>query len=504
MALRTCWVLAASCSRSCCRDSIAPMKRALSRKNLWEASPPVFKAVVGRALRMVPIRYLLGMDFARRYEFLQDAQWWDTERIRDYQLKRLKRILTLAYESTEYYRESLQSVGFEPGDFKEISDLAGLPTINRNTVRANLHRMMTKPADHRTVDYVTTSGTGGSPLALYMDSTRHAPEFAHLAVSWLRVGYRPGMPMAVLRGKPVPLDRSGMRHCYDGIMRQDYYSSFHLCPEQMRLYVRHMHKARPAFLHAYPSSAYTLSRFMANEGLSYPPSVRAILLESEPVYPHQARYTEEHFPLRVFSSYGHTEKLVLAAECEHSRLYHVWPTYGYCEVLDAGGQPVRSGERGEITGTGFINEVVPFIRYRTDDYATFAGTACRECGRQHLLLADVRGHRSQEFLVTRDARTIIAWTMLNMHDDTFDGIIRFQFVQEQAGYARLLMVPAPRPAKYDLDRIRRHLEQKVCGQIEIELHICEEIPPAKGGKNPIVIQRTPGIEALLSQYEKGE
>lgn len=189
------------------------MKRALSKKNLWEASPPVVKAIVGKALRMVPIRYLLGMDFVRWYEFLQDAQWWDTERIRDYQLKRLKRILALAYESTEYYRESFRSVGFEPGDFKELSDLAGLPTINRDTVRANLHRMLTKSADHRTVDYCTTSGTGGNPLAFHMDSTRHAPEFAHLAGSWARVGYRPGMPMAVLRGELEQLARDlGIAH----------------------------------------------------------------------------------------------------------------------------------------------------------------------------------------------------------------------------------------------------------------------------------------------------
>jgi hypothetical protein len=80
--------------------------------------------------------------------------------------------------------------------------------------------------------------------------------------------------------------------------------------------------------------------------------------------------------------------------------------------------------------------------------------------------------------------------------------VRFQFVQEQAGRARLLIVPATGPPKYNLDRIRRHLAQKLRGQIEIELDIRKEIPAAKSGKKPLVIQRTSGIEALLGQYER--
>ena len=36
------------------------MKQAISRKNLWEKTPWAVKATVGRALGIVPQRYLLG------------------------------------------------------------------------------------------------------------------------------------------------------------------------------------------------------------------------------------------------------------------------------------------------------------------------------------------------------------------------------------------------------------------------------------------------------------
>lgn len=41
----------------------------------------------------------------------------------------------------------------------------------------------------------------------------------------------------------------------------------------------------------------------------------------------------------------------------------------YVEILDAAGQPVPEGERGEITLTGGFNFCLPLLRYRTDDQA---------------------------------------------------------------------------------------------------------------------------------------
>ncbi len=477
------------------------MKHAFSRKNLWERSHPLVKTVVGSALAFLPPSLLLGRRFRQWQRFVREAQWWSVEQYRDYQFQRLMKILTLAYERTPFYHEHFRQVGFEPGDFKDLDDLSGLPMIDKETVRQNLQAMMTVPATNLSVDYTTTSGTGGNPLCFYMDSSRHAVEFAHLATSWERVGYHPGDSMAVFRGKPVPLNRSGMYYEYDPLLRHHRYSTFHMTQEQMERYIKHMDTVGPKFIHAYPSAAYTLTRFMSHRSLRFPPSVRAILLESEPDYPYQRDFMQGQFSIRVFSSYGHTEKLVLAAHCEHSSLYHVWPTYGYCEILDERGSPVSIGQRGEIVGTGFINEVVPFIRYRTDDYATVVGQGCAACGRNHLLLDSIRGHRTQEFLVTHDRQAIIAWTALNMHDDTFDGIIRFQFVQDVPGLVELRMVPAGGPARYDLARIRRHLESKLKGMIDVTLTICDQIPPNKSGKKPIVVQRVSGIEHLLREHE---
>ncbi|GIK16944.1 MAG: capsular polysaccharide biosynthesis protein CapK [Planctomycetota bacterium] len=463
------------------------MKRAWSRKNLWERSPRWLKRVVGAGLGAVPLSWILGRRFRERHRFILSAQRWSADRVRAYQVEQLKRILTLAYERTSYYRRTFDEAGFDPHGLREPEDLRRLPTIDRTTLTEHLGDMLTCDAGSPGVDYVTTGGTSGSPLAFYIGAGRSSLEYAHLTAAWSRVGFSPGDTLAVFRGRLVGEEGAGLRHEYDPLLRQHFYSAFHLTDEMMARYVEHVRGIGPCFLHVYPSSADALARFIRRCGVRPPDNIRGILAESEIVYPEQRRLSEDVFQCRYFSCYGHTEKLVLAAECEHSTDDHVDPFYGYAELLDESGRPItEAGRRGEIVGTGYINTVVPFIRYRTGDFAELAGEGCAACGRAYLRLRGIAGHRTQEMLIASDG-SAIAWTAVNMHDDTFDRVRRFQFHQRRPGQAVLRIVPAAGFGPADLRRIREHLGRKLSGRLTIEPEVCEDIPLTARGKATYVV-----------------
>jgi phenylacetate-CoA ligase len=465
------------------------MKRAISRKNLWESAPTFVRQMIGTLLEPVPSHWLLGRTFIRSRQFIREAQTWTAEQAREYQLSRLRPVLQLAYDKAIYYRRSLAAAGFHPGDLKSLDDLARLPTLDRNTVVQHIGEMCTKSVRDRDVDYGSTGGTGGMPLFFYMNAGRSAVEYAYLVTSWERVGYRLAMPMAVLRGRRVRADRTGLYHEYDPILRHHYYSVFHASDEHLARYLRHMKTLGPCFLHVYPSSVAALAQFIRRTGTPPPSNVRGVIAESEMVYPAQRAMVEETFGCRYFSGYGHSEKLVLAAECEGSTDYHVWPTYGYFELLDEQGRRVtRPGQRGEIVGTGFMNPVMPFIRYRTGDWATYVADRCEACGRQHTLIRDIGSHRIQEVLVTLDGSEI-SWTALNMHDDTFLHVRQFQFLQEAAGRAVLRVVPDERFGATDMDRIRRQLGDKLDGRVSLTIEPVPVIPLSGRGKAIYVDQR---------------
>lgn len=433
--------------------------------------------------------WLLGRRFREQRERVRTAQWWSAERARQHQLERLREILTLACEKTIFYRRMFDAAGLQPDRLQSLEQIQRLPTIDKGVVNDNLADMCTKSVSSADVDQISTGGTCGSPLYFYANASRSLVEYAYLTSSWCRAGYKLDMPMAVLRGRVVRADRDGFYHEYEPILRHHHYSSFHMSDENMGRYIEHMATIGPCFLHVYPSTVAALARFLLRTAMPAPGNVRGIIAESEIVYPEQRKMVEEVFGCRYFSCYGHTEKLVLAAECEHSTDYHVWSTYGYFELLDEDGESVTTpGRRGEIVGTGFINTVIPFIRYRTGDWATYVADRCEACGRAQPIIRDIRGHRTQEVLIAADGSEI-SWTALNMHDDTFARVRQFQFTQRVPGQAVLRIVPGERFGEEDVDRIRRNLGRKLDGQLTFTTERVDAIPLSARGKAIYVDQR---------------
>ena len=465
------------------------MKKALSRKNIWSSTPRFLKSSLGRVLGTIPPRWLLGKRYREQCSFVRKAQWWSQDRIKEYQYQQLKAIITLAYTETIFYRNLFNSCGFHPGDFKSLDDIGYLPTIDRHMIPDDLQCMCTKSIQCLDIDFGTTGGKSGIPLRLYFDANRSSVEYAYLTTSWERIDYKVTLPMAVIRGKSIRSDRDGLWYDYDPILRHHYYSSFHMSDENMKRYLEHIATIGPCYLHVYPSTIVALARCVLRLKLPVPRNIKGAIAESEIVYPEQREMIEHVFGVRLLSCYGQTEKVVLAAGCEHANDYHVWPTYGYFELLDEEGNQVTTpGRRGEIVGTGFINTMMPFIRYRTGDWATYVGERCTGCGREHVVIRDIRGHRTQEILIAADGSEI-SWTALNMHDDTFINVRQFQFVQDTPGEAVLSMVPADGFNGSDTERIKRNIGRKLNGQLTFTIKLVDAIPLTPRGKTVYVDQR---------------
>jgi phenylacetate-CoA ligase len=467
------------------------MRRALSRKNLWARTPRFVKSLVGRAAARIPVPYILGARFRAALAFAREAQRWPAERAREYQLARVRELCLLAYEKTDYYRRAFRQAGFVPGDLKSLDDLSALPTIDKETIRTNMSSMCAVSPGSSGVDYVATGGSSGEPLRFLIGSDRSAIEYAYLVASWERAGYRLGLPLAVFRGEVVRPQRDGLRHEHDPLLRRHYYSNFHMSAEDIRRYLGHIATLGPCYFLAYPSAINTMARFLEESGTPAPPNIRGILAGSENVYDDQRTRAKSVFGLRLFSWYGHSEKLVLAAECEKSAEYHVWPTYGYFELLDPHGHAVTTpGQRGEIVGTGLINTVIPFVRYRTGDYAVLSGQTCKACGREQTVLSRIEGRWPQGDLTARDGSPI-SMTAFNVHDDTFEAIRGFQFFQSQPGRAVLRVVPVRPLSREDRERLVSRVNARLQGQVHVTLDVRGELQLTPAGKQLRVVRDGP-------------
>lgn len=465
------------------------MLKCVSKKNLWENLPQPLKKRLGILIGIIPLPILLGKNYRKWDRIVETSDRWEKEKVENFQIQQLRSICNLAYEKSKYYRASFDRMGFHPADLKQLYDLEKLPIIDKHVINNNSDAILTVKPSTPGLDYVSTGGSSGNPLRFLIGSDRSAIEYAHLARSWMRIGYKHKIPKAVLRGQIVASDPLKMPYAYDPLLRNHLYSSFHLNDETMLLYLKHISTIGPCFLHTYPSSLNILVRYITRSKLTPPDNIKGLLLESENVYSEDRKAAEKLFGVRYFSSYGHSEKLVMASECEHSSNYHVFPTYGYCELIDDKGNPVNTpGQEGEIVGTGYINRAMPFIRYRTGDYATYVGDYCNSCGRNQLIIKDIRGHRTMETLVAKDG-ALIPYTAVNTHDDTFEEVLQYQFVQSVKGQAILKIVPSKKDHNINESKIQKQIESRLQGQLSITIDFVDKIALTSRGKSVYVDQK---------------
>jgi phenylacetate-CoA ligase len=177
----------------------------------------------------------------------------------------------------------------------------------------------------------------------------------------------------------------------------------------------------------------------------------------------------------------------MAASMPDDDRYFFWPQYGHFELVNIAGEAVtRPGEFGEIVGTSFDNSVMPFIRYRTGDFAVLSDTP-HPALPGYPVCERIEG-RLQEFLVCRDQRLISITTMGAAHFEKMAEVQELQYEQHQPGLVTLKVVSA-RPLNGDLvAEITRTVSEKTQGGCDVLVKRVERIERTGRGKHRMLIQ----------------
>ena len=428
--------------------------------------------------------------YRRMYTLLRRSRWWSREELLAYQAEALSRLLDHAYENVPYYRRIFDERGLVPADIRTPGDLALLPFLTKEIVQANLADLKARNYPESAFEYVRTSGSTGTPMGFYYErGTSRAKEWAFMKVQWDRVGYRFTDRCVVLRGHVVNPASDGA--CWRKALfgRWLIMSSHLMTDETLPSYIDRIRRFRPRFIHAYPSTAVILARYMREHEIEAFPTVQAVLCGSENLYPWQRNLLAEVFGCRVFSWYGNSEQTVLAGECEESAHYHIFPEYGVVELIGQDGLPIEGpGAMGEVVATNLTNFVCPLIRYRTMDVAVATDERC-SCGRQYPLLERVEG-RLQEFIVTRSGH-LISVTPINYESGAFERIQQFQMCQEEMGELIMRIVRKPTYTDEDTRQLIHELRWQLGDEVNVHIRFVDEIPRTRGGKFRYLIQKLP-------------
>lgn len=452
-------------------------------------------APVKQAVRLIPFDYRMGSVYRRTLRFLIESDTWSHEQYRHYQDRKLSALLNLAIRNVPHYARYLRYLNRPAFEI-----LNNIEPVTKDEIQRDLERFIL-PEKVRGGHYIAfTGGSSGHPLKMYLNNDVAAIEWAFMIVQWMRVGYRPGDKRVSFRGVEFREKReSTVRQ--NPVYNEILLSPFDMADTDLSEYVDVIRKQKPKFLRGYPSAMAILAMYIDQNNISDLPSINALLCGSESFTEGQRQLLERVFNTRFYSWYGMTEKVVLAGECEKSSRYHIFPQYGITEIINSRGNlSSNPGSEGEIVGTGFLNRAMPFIRYRLEDFASITGNRCELCGRNHLQLSKVVGHRVQDVIVSKSG-SLISMTAINMHDLTFDHVSQFQFRQTERGKVTLCIKAAPGFDDENRNLILKSLHSKTRDDVDYSIEVVDRIDCTGIGKGVYLRQEIPGIRELISDSD---
>ncbi len=448
---------------------------------------PVLARLVNR---LVPCRIRpRGRHYLRTAAHLAETGRLGGDELARYQIARLRSLTEYCMARVPFYKESFRRCGFDPAKLATLDDLRRIPVLTKSDLRENLPLLRATGIPERSLSYGTTGGTTGEPVGFYELAGRLSQiEEAFVHDAWSALGYDRCDMLAVLRGSTVPGAGDGFHWIRYPHMRRLFLSTFHLDERSAVRYAELMQRFSARFLHVFPSSAGLLCDLLEDAGIR-PGPLRGVFSSSEVLTAAVRRKVEAAFGCRMLDLYGSSERVLLGVECTASGCFHFYPQYGFLELLDESGDPVREpGGRGEIVGTSFGRMATPLLRYGIGDAGVLAEPGC-PCGRCWPTLSSIEG-RIEESVVASDGRKI-SMSLMNFHSDTFDCISRFQFAQSIPGRVEFRYVPRAAVTPRAVETMAAEIRGKLGAGFELTMREVGGIERARSGKHRLLDHTPP-------------
>lgn len=428
------------------------------------------------------LRYISSSPvFIKHYYFLKRSQSWDYDKLKEYQFKMLKNLITFCYKYIPFYQIRWSEYGIDINGIKDFKDFTKLPFTTKQDVIENYKMMVPYIFNLDKLLLASTGGTTQSKAFFYKTKDSISKEYAFFTRYWKWHEYNPFIDDCVIfKGSwNRPKNQITKYH------KLHYFSSFDITDRILHQYVEYIYKNKIKFMQAYPSFAYLLFRYAYEEQMIEKLShMKAIFCASEKLYEFQKKFIEDNFGVKVYSHYGHGEMGALFQQCRYNDAYHIILEYGYVEFL-----PIDDTDLYEIVTTGFNNLATPLIRYRTLDYVRLNENLKCHCGLAYpKIVEDIEG-RSGDMIVTPSGKIIGPSHLEFFLKGEMTSFWDIQFIQDSLNHITILIVPSNTYREEDIDTLRERVYWRLGEKINIDINIVEKIERPVNQKKRLVVSK---------------
>lgn len=378
--------------------------------------------------------------------------------------ERLRAILLLCMSKVPFY---INNVNVKIEDIKHNQPhliLKEFPFLTKSDVISNADQLLNIDVAKRRLIKSISSGSTGHGIEVYRSKKTADIEKAFFSHYWGKYGFSFDKSRYIRIGQDalVSSEMPPTRKYGNRLML----SPVHIASNYRDVIHSDIESFKPEYIHGYPSCVYQLALLL--EGMPYK-KFKAILLASEPAYTHQLEKIQQVFSCPISVNYGLTERTNLAfADYENGEplCFKFDDFYSFNEFIE-------SPAGLEIVGTSYWNDVMPLLRYRTQDY-------CQKNGSDHF---EIFG-REQSFLIGKNGNKIPS---LIVDDVQWDLISQIQIKQTQPGKLILYVVlKGSNNADEKLVQISRRQRHVWSSWFDVEVVCVDKIEKNISGKTTLV------------------
>jgi phenylacetate-CoA ligase len=406
------------------------------------------------------------------------------------QARNVRRMMAHAYKSVPYYQEAMGRLELTPADFRTAADLAKLPPLERRELQADPERFLARGTRLGKCLALSTSGSTGAPLTVYLDrrtallAAAHAERYRAVLIAALggRRRYRESLI--------VPLESSHQKHTrfwmsstvfMERLVPRKQILSLFDPPEKN---IPRLAVFRPDIIHSYGSYVEALFARLADWRGDFPVP-RAVGFSADGLSDAARRLIQDRFGIPCFSAYGAVEATRIGFECDRHSGLHINEDIYPVRLIDGQGRSVPDGESGEAVVSNLVNRAMVILNYRLGDIASFLPRSC-PCGRTLPLLSFPQG-RENEWLRLPDGRNVnglYLHILLRGEPDVF----QYRIIQLEPSRFELDLVHRPGADRAAFEaRVKGKFRELLGSETRVEVKFVLAIPASAEGKaRPIV------------------
>jgi phenylacetate-CoA ligase len=378
-----------------------------------------------------------------------------------------------AFANSPFYQKHLKSFQNRLRNFN-LEDFRSLPfTTKEDIAKENLAFCCVNK--NKVAEYVTTSGTQGKPITIYLtkEDLERLAENERASLTLM------GGSENDLYQLMTTIDKQFMAGLayHSGILKMNA-GVIRLGPGAISEQWNSILTYKPTKLIVVPSYISRLIAYAEQNNIDFQNcSIDSIICIGEPIRNNDfslnviGKSINDKWDVQLYSTYASTEMATAFSECTHGVGGHFNEDLIHCEVLNEKDEQVKNGESGEVVVTTLKVKGTPLIRYRTGDVATFWSDTCK-CGNPSNRLGPILGRKNQ--LIKFKGTTVYPQTIINaIKAIDFGLIFQIEVFQNEITTENIVIKLAKEQTEsMDMDLLVEHFQSLL--KVKPELSILEK------------------------------